>query len=219
MKIFLYIYAILSLAFGEILKVPKGIDPDWNYNIGRTAWGEKWQENIMTEKERGKWKPLLKTNWESYGLPAIIPLDKPKASLKYTIPQTKEGIKNFLTSLFGREETTFQFQKGGLNCSVFISATKLADHIEPNRAPFLPLLKETIEEPNEVWLSFEENTKTGYVALRQRYIKAFELRKGLGMIFITDARKGALESLTFFPITKFKYLNARRSGRLLWKKY
>ena len=206
---------------GEVLKVPNGIDPGWDHNPGETAWGWQLSDEVMAEwraKGPDAWERLTQGDWRSNGLPEKLALSKPKAQLAIDPDRTLTGMKAQLESLLGGKQKAFGFETEGFRHQVLVVAQTLANHIEPARAQYLPLLPEFLTEPDEVWLSFERHKGTGRVALRSRIVKAVDLGKKGGLLLVAEARKGFLESWTFIPVRNWKYLNKQRVGKLVWRR-
>jgi hypothetical protein len=209
---------------GEVIDVPEGIDPGWAYNPGKTAWGQRLSREVMASwRKQGAaaYDRLIPENWENYGLPERVPVDRAKAKVDYGIEQTREGMEAFLREELGGAEKAFSFidrDFPGFRHDVLVNAEALAEHLPADRAPFLPLLREVIEDPYEIWLSFERHKGTGRVFLRQRFIKAVRTGKDRGMIFVAQARNGMMEAWTVVPTSEIDYLNNQRFGRLLWKR-
>ena len=206
---------------GEVLKIPEGVDPGWAYNPGKAAWGEQIAEDIMARwKATGAkaWERLTEGDYETYSRPERIPLDEPASSVDYRIPKTKEGMRKFLVKLLGGEEKVFSFKSGEFRYDVVVNAKKLVDHLDTERAPYLPFLVETLEDPYEVWLAFERHKERGEVVLRQRIVKAIRLDKSKGLLVVVNAVKGFMEAWTIIATSDMKYLNRQRVGKLIWKR-
>lgn len=204
---------------GEIIEVPKGIDPGWAYNPGEAAWGQRLSENAMNGwKAQGAkaWERLTPGSHETYGRPEKVPVDRPKAALgeKLSRKELESEIKNIL----GAEETVYGFKTRGFSYDVLVNAKTLADHVDPARSIYLPFLPETLENPFEAWLSFEKHKGTGKVVLRQRIIKAVETGKKEGLLVVTNSVNGVMEAWTVVPTTDMKYLNRQRVGKLVWSR-
>jgi len=116
----------------------------------------------------------------------------------------------------GGPQKTFSFTAGGFRYDILVNAKALADHLTVDRAPFLPFIPETIENPFEVWQAFEKNLATGQVVLRHRFIKAIQMEKERGMMLVMDAQGGYPTGWTMIPMSDLKALNKRRVGKLLW---
>ena len=204
---------------GEIIDVPTGIDPGWAYNPGKTAWGQQLSQEVMDSwRKQGAnaWEKLTPGNPEIYGRPEQVVIDRAVAAIDYSIGKTQAEMQKAITGIIGGEEKVYSFQAGDFRYDVLVNANSLASHIDPNRAAYLPFLTEMLEDPYEVWLSFERHKGTGQVVLRQRIIKAIATGDKEGILLIMNARKGMMESWTFIPTPDLKYLNRQRVGKLIW---
>jgi hypothetical protein len=99
---------------------------------------------------------------------------------------------------------------------VLVNAQSLADHLEPDRAPFTPMLPTLIMDLYEIWLSFEQHKGTGRVVLRQRFIKFIKTSKARGYVLVAQAVNGAMGAWTVVPVSDLAYLQRQRRGRLIW---
>lgn len=194
--------------------VPKGIDPGFAYNPGTAAQGRRLPEEVMEGWRKQKadaWEPLSPGNWQTYGRPENLPLEVPTVGPGPALDGEK-ALRNALETILGGEEKVFR--PGGI--PVNVSAAVLARHIDPKRSTHLPLLSETLDNPFEVWATFERHKGTGKVELRARIVKAFALQgRKKGMLVVAQARKGQLEGWTLIPAT-LGYLEGQRKGRLLY---
>jgi len=213
---------------GEMLKVPNGIDPGWDYNPGQAAGMYEQNKQVMDayQGEKG-WErlPDARNNWtwQDYERLELVPTDHTKTGLDYSIPETKEGMEAALNQILAGKEKVFSFQSGDFGYNINVNAENLAKHIaetDPKRAPYLSLLNETMQNPYEVWLSFEKNKNTGKVVLRQRIIKAVELGgdKGKNLVMVINSVGNQMEAWTMFPSTGPTYINKQRVGTLIWKR-
>ncbi|MCC7202041.1 MAG: minor capsid protein [Nitrospirae bacterium] len=206
---------------GEIHQVPNGIDPGWDYNVGKAAWGEKVSEEVMAAwKAQGEkvYERLTPGDHESYGRKERIPVDSPVASVDRTIEKSEAGMRQALRGVIGGHEKAYSFSSGDFRYDIYVNADTLAGHIDVARAPYIPFLPETLTDPFEVWMSFEKHKGTGQVVLRQRVIKAIETGDKKGMLVVTNVVGGKMEAWTFIPVDNFGYLNKQRVGKLIWKR-
>lgn len=197
------------------VSVPKGIDPGFGYNVGEAAWGRPISAEVMANWQAqgaDAWDLLTPGDSASVGRPERIPLDAPKARLGHRL-HGKAEVATALRKILGAEEKAVATPAG---LHVLVNAEALADHVDPNRAEYLPLIEDTLADPFEVWLAFERHKGTGKVVLRSRLIKAFDLGKGKGMLVVANATRGMLEAWTFLPSTKWDYLERQRRGMLLY---
>jgi len=120
--------------------------------------------------------------------------------------------------VLGADKKAYGFKAGDFSYDVLVNAKTLAEHIDPARSVYLPFLPETLENPFEVWLSFEKHKGTGKVVLRQRIIKAVETGKKEGLLMVTNSVNGVMEAWTVVPTTDMKYLTRQRIGKLIWSR-
>lgn len=195
------------------VRVPKGIDPGFEYNPGTAAWGKPLSQDAMnTWRAQGAdaWQPLTHGAPETYNRPDVIPADKPKAKLGPRL-KTQQDIASTITKIIGGAEQTII----GKGQPVLVNAESLAQHIDPLRSQYLPFITETITDPYEVWMQFEQHQGTGKVVLRSRYIKRLNLGdKERGTLVVANVVRGVLEAWTFIPVRQTGYLEKQRRGFL-----
>lgn len=144
----------------------------------------------------------------------MIPLDQTTTRLGDRASSVDE-VEKLLHALLGGDEKVLG-QSSEYGIPVLVDAKSLAEHIPLDRSAFLPFLDDLIEDPFEVWLSFEQHKGTGKVILRARFIKAVQLEKGKGLLMAAQASEGQMEAWTFLPTSKWNYLENQRRGKLLW---
>lgn len=200
------------------LPVPEGIDPGWAYNVGTAAWGETLQESVMREWEAqgaAAWEPYVSMTWKDFGRSASIPLDRTDTRPGAPAGNRDDMIAALKASL-GGDEKIFSVGGPGSKVPVVVNADVLGRHLDPERARFLPFLPEVLEDPFEVWAAFDRHKGTGEIRLRTRVIKAVRIGRGMGLLFVAQASKGALEGWTYIPMRNLKYLQNQRYGRMLY---
>lgn len=213
-------YEWTDKATGEVHDLPRGIGPGWDYNPGEAAWGRQLSDKTMNAwRAQGgnAWERLTPGDYTTAGRPKRIPVDKPKASLGKTLDSSAAAAKA-LRKLFGGEEKVFSFTRDGFRYDVLANAETLATHIPADRTPFLPFIAEALEDPFEVWLSFEQHKGTGRMALRQRMVKLVDTGKGKdrGLLIVAQAVDGIMEAWTAMPVRDLGYLQRQRVGKLVW---
>ncbi len=199
------------------VRVPNGIDPGWAYNVGETAWGSQLPEEVMDAwRRRGAaaWERMTSGDRLSYGRPRELPLDITQTSAVSPM-QSKAEAEKYLQGILGGDETIFM-AGADLKMPVLVNARSLSEHIPLDRSAFLPFFPELIQEPYEVWLSFEKHKGTGKVVLRARFLKAIQLEKGRGLFMSAQTVRGMLEAWTFFTSKGWKYLESQRRGLLMF---
>ncbi len=208
---------------GEVRQVPKGIDPGWAYNPGKAAWGEQQAREVMDAWAAGgeqTWERVTDGvsggDWRSAGRPAAIPVDAPRAKLGRPAA-SREDLVGLVREAIGGEQAVFGFEAAsGFRYDLAANAAVLGEHMDPARAPFVPYLRETIEDPFEVWMSFERNRLTGQVRLSTRFIKRVDINGERGLLLVAQATRGVLEAWTMLPVRAAHYLGKQRTGMLLW---
>lgn len=196
------------------VRVPKGIGPGWGYNPGEAAFGRRLSDQAMEEwRKTGpeQWQRLTPGGWQESGRPQRLPAEPASAPLGERLSGAAE-ISAALRTLIGAEEKVFR--PGGV--PVNVNAESLANHINPDRTPFLPALLDTLNHPQEVWLSFERHSGSGQVVLRSRIVRAVRVGKDKLMLFVANASGGQFEGYTFVPSSDVNYINRQRSGLLVF---
>ncbi|HFE36807.1 MAG TPA: hypothetical protein ENK06_00125 [Gammaproteobacteria bacterium] len=195
------------------VKTVKGIDPGFAFNPGTAAWGRYESQAVMDawKVSKNKWQPLTFGGPETFNRPKKVPLDKAVAK-RGKVQTSQASAAAVLREILGGDEKVFE--KRGLPVSV--NAESLAAHIDLNRSQFLPFITEALDDPFEIWMTFEKHAATGKVVLRQRFIKAIQLDKNKGVIVVTNVVRGKMEAWTFIPLSKLKGLDKKRRGQLLY---
>lgn len=197
------------------IQVPKGIDPGWGYNVGDAAFGRQLPTHVMQAwQQQGAraWEKMTPGDWQSEGRPANLPSDKPKAAIGGAAKNGGELIAA-ITRAIGGKQRALGLADGS---TILIDAEALAAHVSLDRAGIASLLPELLDDPYEIWLSFEKHKGTGQVQLRKRIIKLMDLGRERGLVLVAQSSAGILEALTFFRTRDLAYLNDQRAGRLLW---
>lgn len=164
---------------------PEGIGKGWDYNVGEAAWGRN--EAARRMEDQGPWRELHPWGPAEHNRPAKLSPDKPRAALGHPAAKGDEaGLRQALRSAIGGEAADIADPTG-----TPIRVTQaLVDHIleKPDsrwdgRDAYFPLIRELIEDPQEIWINFAQNTVSGRVAVRRKYVKAIRLKgnKVLGL--------------------------------------
>ena len=203
---------------GEVIRVPRGIDPGWDYNPGKASWGARVADDVMAEWRASKDKyerlPARET-WESKGRPKDIPADAPQALPGPEAGSTAEA-RGMLEEIMGGPSKVYACEAAGYRHDIVVDAQALATHVALDRSRYYPLLPEVLEDPYEVWAEFRRHTATGRVLLELKLIKRFDLEDGRFIHAVATYRKGVLESWTMIPTSNDRYVNTRRRGHLVY---
>lgn len=196
------------------VRVPAGIDPGWAYNVGEAAWGRPLAEDVMAQWRAAgadAWETLTPGDWRSEGRPEQLPLDATTA-LPGPALDTQAAVATAIEIAIGGPQHVYRVS----GIPFLIDAIAVAEHLPPDRAPYIPFLVEAISEPSEVWLTFERHRGTRKVEIRTRAIKGIDLGRGRYLLVVSQARKGYLEAWTVFPVGNRRYINGQRRGQLLF---
>ncbi|MBB4268161.1 PBECR2 nuclease fold domain-containing protein [Roseospira visakhapatnamensis] len=203
----------------ETWPTPKGIDTGFGYHVGRAAHGQSVDRRVMaaapTERTKRDWIPIgRRDTWRSLSLPETLPVDAWDAPRGAAAADSAEMLERVRDVLGGAGRTVLTPDGE----AVQLTAEVLADHLAPERAPFLPLLIPTLERPAEIWLAWERHVTTGQVALRKRFLRVVHLDRGRGVLVVAQAVLGRFEGWTFMPVRRTSYLNDQRQGQLLYRR-
>lgn len=202
---------------GEVIQVPLGIDPGWDYNPGIAAWGEKISDAAMadwTTKGKDAWEVLNPGNWETYdrtktlGSPITVKLGE--------TAKTQNDLIEKLKGVIGGDEKIYTLQSGTFRYDMLVNAEKLGAHLPLNRSQFLSAIPETLTNPNEVWMRFERHRGTGQIRLRSQFLKAIEVPGQKAMLVATDVQEGIMTGWTTYPIRSQSTINNLRRGNLIY---
>lgn len=194
--------------------LPNGIDPGWAYNVGEAAYGRPLAQDVMRQWQAqgaDAWERLTPGDWQAAARPERLPLDPSPHRLGPRLADAS-AQQRALAEMLGAEQR--MFRPGGV--PVLVDAKALAEHLDPARSPFLPFVEDVLDDPAEVWLSFERHRGTGRVEVRTRIVKAIDTGSAQQLLVVAQAHKGALEAWTFIPTRDARYLNRQRVGRLLY---
>ena len=208
-----------EVRFGDqMIQVPEGIDPGWGY-----APGENWSKwptespagQPTREGAKGSWNPLTPGNWESYGRPKELPVDAAKGSL-LPRPKDSEGVVATLKQVLGGDQKVFKVGAGDWEIPLVVDAQSLGSHLPLDRARYLGLLPNLLQDPFEVWMGFMQEETTGQVVLRHRLVKAVEVGGKKLLLVAQGNAKGVLEAWESHPLSEAGDLNRQRWGLLVY---
>jgi len=196
------------------VRVPKGIDPGWGYDVGEAAWGRQPHLTRLQEAE-APWRELKGFGPDHFGR-GEVPVDEARAALG---PEAKSAadVYALLRAAIDGQERIFTDPAGGR----VLVGEAIADHIVESakrldgRERFFPLIPEILEDPFEIWVTFAVNEQSGRYSLRRRYVKMIRIDKTRVLGLVADAWDGYWLGLTVFRGTKTA-LKRLRQGWLAW---
>lgn len=157
--------------------IPNGIDPGWAYNVGEAAWGRSQAERAM--EDQGPWRDLSPRGPSAYGRPDRIEADAPQASLARPVPKGNVArLQAALRAAIGEDESTFVDPTGGrvmVTQAITAHIAQRPDTRWDGREAYFPFIRELIEDPFEIWVSFAQSEASGRVGIRRKYVKAVQL--------------------------------------------
>lgn len=198
------------------VEVPEGIDPGFDYNPGLGAFGRARQ---LLEMERGGGLvPLWAPGQEVPAPPDLEPVDPTANILAPLQTPTEEELRRRLRQAIGGDEVVLSDPLG----SPVAITQAVVDHMleSPKRLDgrdrYFPLIRELVEQPQEVWIGFARDEATGRVHVRRRHVRLVREAKGRIVGLVADAVRGDWMGLTFFRggATAIKQV---RQGRLVWR--
>lgn len=209
--------AMRKVKFGDReIEVPAGVDPGWGY-----APGENWHKwpaaapgGQPTIGKKTIWKPVSSRDaqsWEALGRPKLLASEAVKGCILEDAASGVEAIRSAL----GADQKMFVIPAGEWQIPLVVDAENLGGHLSPDKVPFVGLLPDLLESPQEVWAQFQEDDR-GRVKLRWRMVRVVEVRgKHLALVAEGD-NKGILQGWTFMAMSNPKDLNKVRMGRLIF---
>jgi SPP1 gp7 family putative phage head morphogenesis protein len=206
---------VRSAAGTYYVTTPKGIDPGFDYNVGRAALGgpqrpiEPGQLNFQPLTGLSGGKPVLLNP---------LPLDQPLAQPLTKVPQTEDGLRQALRDAIGGDDMVIKDAAGAyvrVNQSI-VDHMLAKDIPDPGRSLYFPLIRELIESPAEIWIGFDQNKITGKVRLRRRYVKLVTLKNNKVLGLVSDVEGRNFIGLTFF-VGRETFAERLRSGYLIYE--
>lgn len=206
--------AVRNTRTGEVGLVPRGIDPGFNYNVGKARMKALTPPPVD--------KPL---DVPYAGSPAAVPMPRPKATAKgKVLPEnltSEEYVSSFLRD-FNADIGKPKIFKDLAGEHIVISDDLFRDQrgdwkaTKNTRHKYLPLLAMAIRQPDEIW-NLWEIKKDGTAALRRRYLLRVSDGKSQGIVSFETGKDGWTGVTTFQSKDK-SYLEKQRRGTLVYRR-
>lgn len=198
---------------GQRTRVPKGIDPSFDYNPGKVPRGFTPPDNA----------PVLRPvrSFADYDRPALrdVPAEErqPQPDLWPAVHTRADErrVREAFAQLFqiGDKQEAEVGDPQGVQTTF---NRRFLDHLlekDPTRTSFVPLAKTTVERPFEIWM-VPFRRKDGSVVMRKRYIGLYEGAKpDAGHLVVVDRGDDGQAAWTAYPKDK---LDSKREGYLLY---
>lgn len=190
--------------------------PEWAYNVGEAAWGKPVAQSIVDAERGGQMVALDNRGPADFGRPKTLPVDQPRAQIIGRVDEVGQLTAAFRQAVGGDSAIFVDPIGARINVTDALISHWIEDPKRVNgREQYLPLLRELVEQPAEVWIGFARNELTGRIELRRRYVKVIDVGKRRVVGLIADAVAGQWIGFNFFAggLTGAGNL---RSGMLLW---
>jgi SPP1 gp7 family putative phage head morphogenesis protein len=195
--------AWLNERTGETLRVPKGIDPGFDYNPGTAprAFNGVADKSIPLEPVQ---------SFADLNLPRAKDItDRDKAPERWPV-QSPERMRARFQELFGAETAEVADPQGvQVTFSSRFLEYLMGKQRDTKRASFMPSAKAAIERPHEIWM-VPFRRRDGSVVMRKRYIAFFE---GADELVVVDRGDDGYAAWNAYPI---RGVDSQRKGYLLY---
>lgn len=191
-----------------------GVGEGWDYSVGEAAWGRPISERAWSQANDRAWQPLITDTWQDLGLPEKLPADSVPVALGPRLNSAADAVAGVRAAIGGQPERVFSVDAGRFRYPLLVNAETLGPRLAGDKSRFLPLLESALEDPAEVWASFERSPETGLVALRVRLLKLLQAEDGPAVMAVFEAISGQLVGVDFAP-AEAGVVNSLRTGRIL----
>lgn len=207
----------------RVVEVPEGIDPGFEYAPGRSRMESAIplsRSSDLAPIENGGGLPGRPEN-----LPPLIPRRLPQLEA-WDKGQSDEYYVDQFLAAFGVTERSGELRADAVGERIVIGE-KLFQSADGSwkakkfgRDKYLPLLAETLKDPDEVWARIE--WIGGRAVVRRRYISAVEIDDGSGNVTpalaVFERDEKSWEGVTTFSPGTLRYLDKYRQGVLLYRR-
>ena len=213
-------------------KAPQGssdVHPDWRYNIGEAAYGNPFIQHELNEN--GETKYVWKDVTSDTDKQELEPLQSKETKMKrIEKTETLEECRKMIEKIMGGEKRKEYQRTDPTGAIVSIVPESLAKHIfERKHTQDIPFIPEIIENPSEIWVTFEKE-KNGKYRIRKRYVARFNIEKDekeemkkkgrnekkSGGILVAEGEKGIIKTITSYFTDKIT--TSARHGICIYKK-
>lgn len=195
---------VRSKAGQTFVKVPKGIDPGFDYNVGSAGFGTSAQPRPGMVALVSPLPTLA---------PGLLQALAPKAAPAAPLVRDEDTIRAAVDLVTRDGASTLNDPAG----TVIEIGKALVDSIVAGGddvTPYLPLLRELMEEPQEIWVGFATQEASGKVELLRRYLRLVTLPDGEVLLVCDCAGREARS----FAISRIKEAREPlRSGLRLYR--
>jgi len=212
------------------VRVPKGIDPGFEYAPGRSrltdAVPQQRTRDLLPKpgvQLKSEPETVLPITRPTGALPTPRPL--PAKSLLPAKTPAPQAVTEFLGEFGASEASPAVFRDVTGDALVIgremftnakAGATQLAKQLKPRE---LPLLAKAIKTPDEIWAHLVWQPDLGKAVLRRRYLAHFEVTgQSAPAVAVFDQGGDGWDGMTGFVDDSERYLEALRLGVLLYRR-
>lgn len=194
-----------------------GVPPEWQYNVGEAAWGRPQASAAVRKLYDQKWTAVKGQPYQAYNRPDELPADTPRAETLALTDKSPAAIREAWAKLYGEQQQLVD----AFGDRVLLSDAIVEHWLEKpgsrlaGREAYLPLIREVIEDPAEIWVSWAINANGRY-ALRRYYLKRLALPSGKTLTLIVDAHGAIWTGFNFMIGRSAQPEN--RQGLLVWSR-
>lgn len=186
---------------------------EWAYHVGHADTGRAVADPVLAKALDEQWTAVPGQTPADFGRPDQVPADEPSAKLSSEIGA--DSAVRVWDELYG-QSTVVRDPSGA---EIVLSRAVLEHWLESpkrldGREKYLPLLREVIESPFEVWVSWAKNGR-GRVGLRRYYVKVIKDKGNRALTAIAQVEPGGVWS-TFDLFRGNRPQPSTRQGLLVW---
>lgn len=191
--------------------------PEWAYNVGEADSGAHVADAALAKNLSETWEALPAKPFQEYARPAKLPTDVSTVQLLPDIRDPSD-IRAAWHSLYG-DQVALADPSGA---QVLLDQGVVDHWLEDpkrldGRQRYLPLLRDVVEHPFEIWANFARNL-LGQISLRRYYVKRVEVEedgKKTTLTMIAEVLPGGVwGAFDFFRGERPQ--SSVRSGLLVW---
>ncbi|MAI62421.1 MAG: hypothetical protein CBB87_08095 [Micavibrio sp. TMED27] len=200
---------------GEITKVPVGISPGFDFNVGKARLKALVPPPVN--------RPL---DIPYHGAPPKVEMPPPRKLAKNALYvdglQERQYLNKFMREFDKDAKDTVFIDKIGeptmISADLFKTSSGNLKIMRDMRHQYLGLLAKTIKDPDEIWHVWEEYPK-GRMTLRKKYLARFEVDgEPVNGFVLFDTSENGWSGVTTFKPDKIEYLLKQRAGALVYRR-
>jgi hypothetical protein len=208
---------LVDPATGRVVQVPNGIDLGWDHAPGRD-----WSRGLVPRNLQAPLEPLMPN--ERVSARVIVPAMPPPRA--FTAPLLESGqpaeryVERFLAA-FGAAIGQPVMVRDAAGHAIVVSQRLFASEdgalkvLKRGREAQVLRLAETIQDPDEIWVSWWRASPVAPPALLRSYLRRGLDSEGFGLFQWSTA---GWRGMTAFPPDSTDYLLRQRQGALIWRR-